>query len=114
MLRESKENQIPKKMELLKVITCLCLVLILLADVMLARPTTGEATELEQFVENLQARMADSSRSSRRRRRRHTMTRDLAIMEFCIKRPHACRQEMRRLERQSPRNGRYTVVVISK
>lgn len=40
-------------MELLKMSTCLCLVLVLLADVMLARPAaTDEASELEKFVEN--------------------------------------------------------------
>lgn len=85
---------------------------------MLARPTSiHENTELEQFVENLQARMADSSSSSRRRRRRHTMVRDLAIMEFCIQKPRKCRQEMRRLERENQGhqgNRQYTVVVISR
>ena len=34
-------------------VTCLCLVLIILTDVMVARPTsTQQDTELEQFVEN--------------------------------------------------------------
>ena len=57
--------------------------------------------------------MALSSRSSRRRRRRHTMVRDLAIMEFCIQRPHRCREEMRRREQQMNTRG-YTVIVIQK
>ena len=40
------------EMEVLKMITCVSLVIILFADVMLARPHRAETTEVEQFIEN--------------------------------------------------------------
>ena len=40
------------EMEVLRMITCVSLVIFLFADVMLARPTRAETTEVEQFIEN--------------------------------------------------------------
>ena len=39
-------------MEVLRMITCVSLVIILFADVMLARPARSETSEVEQFIEN--------------------------------------------------------------
>lgn len=100
-------------MELFRTIVCCALIFIVISDVILARPTNSETKEIETLVKDIDNRLIRNEKHGRRRRKRQILSRNMALMEFCLRFPRRCRQELARLQRQNNR-PQFRVVVIEK
>lgn len=102
-------------MESAKMLLCIALVMIVVSDVIVARshhkPSNGD---MEAMVKDIDSRLINSEHKKNRRRRRHVLTQNMALMEFCLRNRHRCHQEVQRMRQALENRNRFTVVLIEK
>ncbi|WAR27408.1 hypothetical protein MAR_013112 [Mya arenaria] len=98
-------------MDFTKLIICVAMAILLLSDVVCSRPTGEEqgSSDLMSIVRHIDDNLV---RHTGRRRRRHLRTQQIALMEFCLQKPHMCRHNLEQIRRND--NRRVTVLVIEK